>query len=192
MAKIKSLTLLKIHRKINPFTLKFKDGLNVIVGENGSGKSSILKLMTETKGADGGPHKKLVRIDYEPGTCFRFLDTEKCNPRLKTDLEQSPSIEYEIHAHFVSHGEAMLPLILAAEEFKDIVLIVDEPEAGISLKNQKKIIDAFKKIATKNSCQIIVTTHSYVIIRSVDEVFSMDAKKWIPSDAYLYSSLLGK
>ena len=181
MAKhIKSFTLNKLHRGIEPFTLQFDDGLNVIVGENGSGKSSILQLMIEKH------DKELAQTDYEQGANFKFLDTEKCNPRIKSYISDL-TLQYDVCSRFMSHGEAMLPLILAAKGFKDIVLIVDEPEAGISLKNQKKIIDAFKKIADKNACQIIVTTHSYVMIKNVSRVFCLDTKQWVSSEKYLES-----
>jgi predicted ATPase len=184
MAKfIKSLTLKKEFHKIQPFKIEFRDGLNVIVGENGSGKSSLLQLITDTD----NHYNDLRSVDFKPGACFRFLDTEKHNPRIKSDCSNSPNMAFEIGSHFMSHGETMLPLILASKEFKKIVLVVDEPESGISLKNQKKIFDNLQDISIKNECQVILTTHSYVIIKNSPIVFNMTTKQWITSEKYLIS-----
>lgn len=178
---LKSCMLLREHQKIKPFTIEFVDGLNVIVGKNGSGKSTLLHLLT----TQNQSFQDLRKVDHEPNLTFRFLDTEKQNPRLKHSLEFSETIAFDIGSRFVSHGEAMLPLILASKEFKDIVLFIDEPESGISLQNQKKIFDSLQQMTCKNNCQVIITTHSYVMIKSVGRVFCMDNKKWLTSEKYL-------
>jgi predicted ATPase len=180
---IKSLTLKKEFHNIQPFKIEFRDGLNVIVGENGAGKSSLLSLLTDTDHR----YKDLISIDYEPGATFRFLDTEKHNPRIKSDCSNSPNIAFEVGSHFMSHGETILPLVLASKQFKKIALIVDEPESGISLKNQKKIFDNLQDISINNDCQVILTTHSYVIMKNTPIVFNMTTKQWITSEKYLTS-----
>jgi predicted ATPase len=127
-------------------------------------------------------------IDALRGTDTRFLDTEKMNPRIKSTCFDSKNLGYEIGSRFTSHGEAMLPLLIASRDFKKLVLIIDEPEAGISLKNQMKILEAFD-VALENDCQVIVTTHSYVLIHEVDEVFDLDTRKWTTSRDYLEKTL---
>jgi predicted ATPase len=77
----------------------------------------------------------------------------------------------------------MLPIILYLEKLAGKVIFIDEPEAGISLSNQQKILETLLKAAKK--CQIVVTTHSYPIIKEAGEVFSLDHKKWMPSKKYL-------
>jgi len=175
---LKSLKLLKEFRNIKPFSTDFIDGINVVVGENGSGKSSLLGLLTNNS------FKEIVKFNYVPNTTFRFFDTEKENPRLKDLESMGKNYGFGLASHFASHGEAMLPILQAAKDFKDILLIVDEPEAGLSLSNQKKIFNVFESTIKKN-CQVIVTTHSYVIIQSVPEVFNMDCLKWQSSKEYL-------
>jgi predicted ATPase len=96
------------------------------------------------------------------------------------------NIGYDIACRFASHGEAMLPLILTSKNFKNTILFVDEPEAGISLSNQKKIFNTLQLISKKNNCQVIVTTHSYVIIKNIEQVFCMVKKKWLSSKDYLH------
>lgn len=176
---LKQAILLKEFRGIQPFTIDFKNRLTVIVGENGCGKSSFFTLLT-----DSSYHKDMIKVDTVPGLKFVFFDTEKHNPRIKHQFGKNAM--YEALSRFHSHGEAMLPIIRAAKDFNDKLILIDEPEAGISLKNQKKILTVFRETVRKN-CQIIIITHSYFLIKNVKEVFDMETKTWMTSKAYLQS-----
>jgi len=169
-----SFELIKEYRKIQPFSFKFKPDLNVIVGENGSGKSSLLHLITNLQ-----QNKDVCKAEYTLGD-YSFLDTEKQNPRTKSLNDQQETFDFAVNARYVSHGEAMLFLLDYAKKLKDTVIIVDEPESGLSLFNQKKIFESFR-----NGCQVIIATHSYVMIKLAKEVFCMDTKLWSSSIDYL-------
>jgi predicted ATPase len=171
---LKNFSLLKNFRTMKPFSIDFKE-LTVIVGENGSGKSSFFEILTNSS-----HHEEYTKIDFKKGGTFKFFDTEKNNPRKKSYIENS----YDATCRFVSHGEAMLPILLENRNFSNELILIDEPEAGISLKNQKKIFEAFT-VAIRNGCQIIISTHSYFFIKSVDEVFNLDKKKWQKSSRFL-------
>ncbi len=178
---LKNLRLLKDHRNLHPFSVRFKDGMNIIVGENGSGKSTLLDLII-------GRHKKdLIKVNFEKGSTYRFLDTEKHNPRTKTDCSGSGNIMFEVSSRFMSHGETMLLLLEGSKSFKDILLIVDEPETGISIKNQIKVLKILKNLTDKSNCQVILATHSYHIIKTEEKIFSMDLMAWVNSEKYLQS-----
>ncbi len=112
---------------------------------------------------------------------FRFFDTEKMNPRLGLS---SFNFDYSVRSVFASHGEAMLPIIRECRRWSDLIVLMDEPEAGISLKNQKKILKAFR-MAVKKGCQLIISTHSYILIKGEKEVFNLDTKKWVLSKEFL-------
>ena len=176
---LKKIKLLKEYRNLDPFSLYFKDGLNIIVGENGSGKSTLLHLIV------GNLDKSEVKLDFEKGAQYRFLDTEKQNPRIKSSCADSKNIAFEVSARFMSHGQAMLLLLEGAKDFKDLLLLVDEPEAGISLQNQIKVLKILKKIVEQSNCQVILTTHSYPIIKSEKDIFSMDVMGWVDSKGFL-------
>lgn len=183
---IESFELIKKFHDLKPYKIKFKEGLNIVVGENGSGKSTLLQLLSEHK--DFKDIIKIKLVDPNLKVKTKFFDTEKMNPRLKKDLNSSKNIMYDVCSHFWSHGESIIPLIEACREFKDEVIFIDEPEAGVSLSNQLKMLKIFKQ-CEKNNCQLIVTTHSYPIIKNVEKVISLDSKKWIKSETFLKKML---
>jgi len=181
--KIKSFKLKESFRGIKPFELVFKPGLNVIVGDNGAGKSTLLRLIEDEKMFDG-----CELCVAEKGVNLRMLDTEKNNPR--TQGYFTGNIAYEVGVKFQSHGEVIFPLVEAVRDFKNILVLLDEPESGVSLKNQLKLVKALED-AVKNRCQVIVSSHSYPIILKAGDVFNMDSKTWEKSEDFLKKSLGG-
>lgn len=167
----KTFTYKKLFSKGQCFNSKFN--VNILVGDNGCGKSSLIKLL----------------IKQNPSIKFIHIDLEKSNPKI-TKPNPEKGITYskeEIVTQFMwnteSHGETREGVLLSILSIKDDydVLILDEPEQGLSLKNQKKYLNKLKDL-NKN---IIVITHSKVFIENVDEIFDVETMKWVNSYEYL-------
>jgi len=176
MIHINNFSLIKEYRDIKPFSVDFRDGINVIVGENGSGKSTMMGLIME------GKKSEYSTVDVNECS-FMFFDTERHNPRVKNYLPEKGGM-FQIASHFMSHGQTLYPILEHIGEVKDKLVLIDEPESGISLSNQCKLIKALDT-AVKNNCQIILATHSYTFMRNAHEIFDLDSKKWVKSERYL-------
>jgi predicted ATPase len=69
---------------------------------------------------------------------------------------------------------------------KNVVLFLDEPESGLSIRSQYRILESINK-AKNNGCQIFIATHSAILINSVDKVLSLEHKKWMNSGDFICS-----
>jgi predicted ATPase len=163
--------------------------LNLIVGNQGSGKSTLLNML-HTKSED----LKLQLSDFtiKSGVDVFLFDSEKDNPRIKNpqsyiDISgKSTGIGFS-KAHqsrFMSHGEVLQkftiePLLIA----KDSIILLDEPESGLSIQNQFKLIDAIKT-ALSNNCQLFIATHCYPLIMEFD-VYSIEDRKFMKGSEYI-------
>jgi predicted ATPase len=79
-------------------------------------------------------------------------------------------------SRFKSHGEILEHFVITPIlKAKDCVILLDEPESGLSLTNQFRLVDAINK-AVKNNCQFFIATHCYPLIESFD-VISLEHKK---------------
>lgn len=82
-----------------------------------------------------------------------------------------------------SHGETREGVLLGILQNNFDILLLDEPEQGLSLKNQLKY---FNKLKETNKI-IIINTHSKVFIENVEEVFDVEIMKWVNTKEYLSS-----
>ena len=172
---IKNLNYLNLHPNVT-----------FIVGENGSGKSTILEAIAVAYGfnPEGGTKNfnfssvdthsslhnyiKIIKGVTKPKDGFflraeSFYNVESTIDEL--NFHGSPSFIQGYgrkSLHERSHGEAFLALIL--NRFSgNSVFILDEPEAALSPLRQMTLISRIHQLALKGS-QFIIATHSPIIM----------------------------
>ena len=175
--------------------VEFNPGLNLVVGDQGCGKSSLFYAILNWD-------KSKIVADYNEKLLsnFSFIDTESMNPRLESAFQvgrkfesindfESAKLESAISRmkyNTQSHGEVMLPLILASKSSEGgKTFFFDEPEAGLSIRSQNKIFKHLNKLAKNN--QVFIATHSLTMIQQVPEVLSLEHKKWMKSKEFIES-----
>jgi predicted ATPase len=136
-------------------------------------------------------YKNIVNVNFNNkiGDSYLFFDTEKHNPRMRSDLEKRKDMPNMpglliLQSRFMSHGETILPLIEKSKTAKNTVLFVDEPEAGLSIRSQYKIVKSFKK-ALNNNCQLFICTHSPIIMKTFDEVLSLEHMSYMKYNDFI-------
>jgi predicted ATPase len=156
--------------------LELAAGLTVLVGENGSGKSTVMETLAEACGLNpqgGSALGQTFRIrDSEPGmgqelTVVRgrrprwsyFLRADTMN-QLYTYLEQNPGRRPE-RLHELSHGEGFLE-ILRTRVNETGFYLMDEPDAPLSFTSSFGLAALLYDLAGTGS-QIVVATHSPVL-----------------------------
>ena len=152
-------------------------GLTVLVGENGSGKSTVVEGIAMAYGMspEGGStlaahttrrsesvladHLLLARGIRAPRWGY-FLRAETMHG-FYTYLEQNPPSPRRVDPvfHDMSHGESLLTLL--AERFDGPGLyVMDEPEAGLSFSSTLALAGLLADMAASKRSQAIVATHS--------------------------------
>lgn len=162
------------------FCVEFSE-INLFVGDQGCGKSTLLNLIQKNH---SDIKMKLSNYAIKKEINTFFFDSEKDNPRIKDpQLFTKPNGENigigygaALYSRFKSHGEILENFIIAPIlKAKDCIIILDEPESGLSITNQFKLINAIN-IAVLNNCQFFIATHCYPLIESFN-VISLEHKQ---------------
>jgi predicted ATPase len=156
--------------------LEIPAGLTVLVGENGSGKSTIVEALAEAYGLNpqgGSALGQSFRIrPSEPGVGRDLTVVRGLRPRwsyflradtmsqLYTYLEQNPGRRPE-RLHELSHGEGFLE-ILRTRVNETGFYLMDEPDAPLSFTSSFGLAALLYDLAGTGS-QIVVATHSPVL-----------------------------
>jgi predicted ATPase len=159
-------------------------GVTFLVGENGSGKSTVIEAMAVAAGfnAEGGSRNfnfatrsseselhrciRLVRGTRRPRDGF-FLRAESYF-NVSTEIERLDVIgAYGGRSlHEQSHGEAFFALL--QQRFRgDGLYLLDEPEAALSPKRQLSFLTRLHQLVQQGS-QFVIATHSPIIMAYPD------------------------
>jgi predicted ATPase len=161
--------------------LEIPEGITILVGENGSGKSTIIEalaaiyprtgfenpfaMVTGVGGsAEDSPlayhlRPRLVKMASRAGF---FLRAESMHAFLAAVDQSEKAFGYgEKKLQHQSHGESFLDVL--RHRFQDVgVYFLDEPEAALSFQSSLALIALLDTMRSEGS-QIIVSTHSPLI-----------------------------
>lgn len=177
---IRALTSLEFHPKVT-----------FIVGENGSGKSTILEAIAANYGfnPEGGTknfnfasrethselqqYVKLVKGLRKPTDGFFFRAESFYNFASNVDdLEKDIPGMLQSYGgrslHGQSHGESFFSVFMN-RFWGNGLYILDEPEAALSPSRQMSMISRIDELVKKNS-QFIIATHSPIIMAYPDAI----------------------
>ena len=162
---INSLSINDNHwiKRIGRENIDFPSRVNLLVGSNGCGKSSVLALiegLTNKAESIKKRNQKSAQLHYKApdGLIVYYLDTEKT---LRTQSYIGDNAMTQMAMKFSSHGEAMRVYWreMTEKQDKESVFCIDEPETGLDLPGQFE----FAKLIETTPHQYIIATHSPVL-----------------------------
>ncbi|KPU44248.1 chromosome partition protein Smc [Oxobacter pfennigii] len=178
----------------NLYTLEIHPKVTFIVGENGTGKSTILEAIAASYGfnPEGGTKNfnfstsdthsglykyiKLVKGIKKPRDGFflraeSFYNAATYIQELDKEDGRGPRIidSYGgLSLHEQSHGESFLSLFMNRFSGKGLY-ILDEPEAALSPSRQLALLSRMHELIQKDS-QFVIATHSPIIMSYPDSI----------------------
>ena len=168
----------------NGFQLEFERPITIIVGENGTGKSTLLEGIAALAGYDeagggkgyrpvdhsqaleamGGRLAKALRASWLPkitnGWFFRaesFFSVARYLDAAALNADAAP-LDFLSH----SHGEGFLRFF--AERSCQGIFIFDEPESALSPSRQMEFLKLLHRMEQSGICQVVMATHSPILM----------------------------
>lgn len=183
---LKRLAFTKDWRCFKEFdSFVFRPGVNLLVGDQGCGKSSLLEAIK-----DSGPTSTCDRAIIETdGVCKSYyFDFEKGNPRTLSYF--GDDIMGQVGMMFSSHGQANLAMIKGLDKAADCIVMVDEPDSALSIRSCMKLVAQLKNLEQR-SAQVIAAVHNPVVIQAFDEVYSLEHRLWLTGSEFMGLHLEG-
>ena len=176
----------------NLSTLDFHPRVTFMIGENGTGKSTILEAIAVSYGfnPEGGTKNfnystrnthsqlneyiRLVKGVYAPKDGFFFRAESFYNLASNVDDLAKSAPEGDVFMqsyggnslHKQSHGESFFSVFVNRFN-KNSIYILDEPEAALSPSRQIAMIRRIHELVQSN-CQFVIATHSPIIMAYPD------------------------
>lgn len=163
------------------FDLSFEAPITIIVGENGSGKSTILEGIAKLAGYDdagggqgyrpvdhsraievsGGMLSTALRAAWLPKVTRGWFFRAETFFSVARYLDEVGSRSANFLSH--SHGEGFLRFFQERCQRQGI-FIFDEPESALSPARQMEFLKLMRAMDESKKCQVIMATHSPMLM----------------------------
>ncbi|WP_027526905.1 AAA family ATPase [Bradyrhizobium sp. Ec3.3] len=169
----------------NDFELSFEAPITIIVGENGTGKSTILEGVAALAGYDdagggkgympvdhsqalekmGGQLSKALRASWLPKITNGWFFRAESFFTVARYLDQAARDVGEVGPDFLSHshGEGFLRFFEERCQRQGI-FIFDEPESALSPARQIEFLKLLRRMEDSRICQVIMATHAPMLM----------------------------
>ena len=177
--------------------LEFESPVSFFVGENGTGKSTLLKAITRKCGIyiwEGMDRRRFEINPYEeelykavdiqwtdgsvPGSYFASEIFQNFSKLLDEWAAQNPEqLKYFGGKSLItqSHGQSFMSFFKARYQIKGLYFL-DEPETALSPKSQIELLDLLRTMSQAGHAQFIIATHSPILMACQGaKIYSFDA-----------------
>ena len=154
--------------------------LTILVGENGTGKSTIVEAVAlayglspeggstgarhSTRVSESSLHAALQLTRGVGASRWGYFLRAETTHGLFSYLEENPSPRSgDPDFHALSHGESFLAMLSTNRFAGGGLFVLDEPEAGLSFITQLTLVDHLSELAADPRSQVIMATHSPVL-----------------------------
>lgn len=157
--------------------IELDPGVTFLVGENGSGKSTIVEGVAIAYGLSPEGGSRFARHSTRPtesqlsewlrlrrgvgASRWGFFLRAETMHSFYTYLEENPSPNGDVAFHEMSHGESFLALLESRFDEPGFYCL-DEPEAALSFGSTLALIAVLQRIVSEGG-QVLCATHSPVL-----------------------------
>ena len=152
----------------NQRTFVFKPGVNLLVGSNGSGKSSLIQaillhcnLSSNYESKQMKAQKAEVTVISSPINVSKY-DFEKDNVRTLSYFGKDTALQ--LASMRLSHGETnniILQGLAASKQVEQQLVILDEPDQALDLTSIQRLFTILKECKAP---QMIVSAHNPLLV----------------------------
>lgn len=193
------------------YQLDFKDNLTIIVGDNGCGKTHFFQylepkflkglswFMNEEQKKESAEHwisNKTYTLTFSKNPTYLIqgnkIHKDSFIENFQNSKPQGTFTAGDINDLWTmqenSNGENILDFLNSLTSLKDSLIVLDEPETSLSLKSQKHIKSIFSTLLKQNN-QLIIITHSPLLMELSTEVYDFEKKEYVNTDDYIKEQL---
>jgi predicted ATPase len=202
----------------NSDTIKFNKTITMFIGENGTGKSTLLKALAYKCGIHIWQSEfnlrceqnlyeedlyKSISVQWENGTVSGSFFGSQIFSHFAKSLEEWAMSDSKMLNYFggrslitQSHGQSLMSYFKSRYNIKGLYFL-DEPETALSPSSLVELLNLLIKINKQGHAQFIIATHSPFLMALPDsEIFTFDNKiiesiKYKDTDYYkLYKNFM--
>jgi predicted ATPase len=169
----------------------FQRGVNLLVGDQGSGKSSLLGSIQSSSRSSKNPVLKIVL--GERGVQVISFDFEKDNPRVRS-MTFEGDVSFRLKTSWVSHGESvksllsgLIPAVQGRQrKHSDLtpLVLLDEPDIGLSIRSCYRVIGVLNRLE-EIGAQVLCAIHNPTVISAFPRVLSLEDRIWMEPSEFI-------